>query len=80
MIKLFKEQLKEERIEQEILVIPTIFEVAKTTYTRFEGTVQVIEKFAYRDYTEIKRFTYYLRRMDKYWIIYNYQIQNLGTE
>ena len=80
MLDRYREELKLERVEQEILLVPTSFEIIKTTYTPFEGSVKVIERFRYRYYTEIKEYVYYLRRLDRFWVIYNYEIRNLGTE
>jgi hypothetical protein len=40
----------------------------------------VLEKFKYPDYTELKQYTYLLKRSDRYWIIYDYEIKNLGTQ
>ncbi len=80
MILRFKDELREEKIDKDILTIPSSFKIIKTTYTPFEGAVEVIEKFKYSDYTEIKKYTYYLERKDRYWQIINYEIQNLGTE
>jgi hypothetical protein len=61
-------------------VIPSAFEIQKTAYGPDTGTVQVLEKFRYADYTELKSYTYRLQRQDKYWIIVDYEIKNLGTE
>ncbi len=80
MLARYKAELQQETVEQEILLIPAVFEVIRTTYTPYEGSVKVIERFSYRDYTEVKEFVYYLRREDRFWVIYNYQIRNLGTE
>ena len=79
-LKDFKNQLKQERVDRDILVVPTSYEIIHTSYTPFEATVIVTEKFQYRDYTEVKRYTYTLQRKDKIWIISDYEIQNLGTE
>ena len=80
MIDQFRQQLMQARIDQDISVIPTSFEVQKTTYDRSEATVQVLEKFKYPDYTELKQYTYHLKKSDRYWIIYDYEIRNQGTE
>ena len=80
MIETFKEELRKTAIDQEISVIPTSFEIQKTTYTGSEGTVIVKEKFRYADYTELKGYTYHLKKADRYWIITDYEIKNLGTE
>ncbi len=80
MLAKFREELEKKVVDKDILVIPSEFRIVKTEYTPFEGTVEVIEKFKYSDYTEVKKYTYYLRRKDRYWMIINYEIQNLGTE
>ena len=67
-------------IQQDISVIPSSFEIQKTTYDAAEATVQVLEKFKYPDYTELKAYTYHLKKIDRYWIINDYEIRNLGTE
>ena len=80
MIGKFRDELREEKVDRDILTIPSSFQITKTTYTPFEGRVEVIEKFKYSDYTEVKKYIYYMERKDKYWQIVNYEIQNLGTE
>ncbi len=76
----YARMLTEERADETILLIPSDFEVLKTTYTADEATVKVTQKYAYSGFTEIKRFTYYLYRDDRVWYIYNYEVRNLGTE
>jgi hypothetical protein len=76
----FRSELRQEKVDQDILVIPSSFEIVQTRYTPFEAEVLVIEKFQYRDYTEVKRYTYTLLRSDSIWMITDYDIQNLGTE
>ncbi len=66
-------------INQEISVIPTSFEVQKTSYDASQATVQVLERFQYPDYTDLKAYTYYLKKSDRYWIIYDYDVKNQGT-
>ena len=80
MIEQFKEELRQTTIDQEISVIPTSFEIQKTDLPASEGTVIVQEKFRYPDYTEVKSYTYHLKKADRYWIIDDYEIKNLGTE
>jgi hypothetical protein len=80
MVDQFRQQLRQTTIQQDISVIPTSFEIKKTTYDAAEGTVEVLEKFKYPDYTELKGYTYHLKKTDRYWIIYDYEIKNLGTE
>jgi hypothetical protein len=80
MVDQFRQQLRQTTIQQDISVIPTSFEIKKTTYDAAEGTVEVLEKFKYPDYTELKGYTYHLKKTDRFWIIYDYEIKNLGTE
>jgi len=80
MVDQFRQQLEARTIQQDISVIPTSFQVRKTSYDPSEATVEVLEKFNYPDYTELKQYTYYLKKTDRYWIISDYEIRNLGTE
>ena len=80
MIDQFRQELMQSRIDQEIGIIPTSFEVQKTNYDPSEATVEVLERFKYPDYTELKQYTYLLKKSDRYWIIYDYEIKNLGTQ
>jgi hypothetical protein len=80
MVDQFRQQLRAMTIKQDISVIPSSFQVQKTSYDPAEADVQVLEKFKYPDYTELKAFTYHLKRSDRYWIIYDYEIRNQGTE
>jgi hypothetical protein len=79
-LKKFKNDLKNDMIDNDIIVIPSDFEVIKTSYTPTEGTVEVIQKYNYSGYREVKLFRYYLTKKDSIWIIYNYEVQNRGTE
>ena len=76
----YKDQLKKETVDIDILVIPSEYEIKQTSYTALEAEVTVEEKFQYRDYVEIKEYTYYLERRDNIWVVTDYEIVNLGTE
>ena len=80
MLGQFRTQLMQPALQQDISVIPSSFEVQKTTYSAAEGTVQVLERFAYPDYTELRGYTYHLKKSERFWIIYDYEIKNLGTQ
>ena len=80
MLDQFKSALKQEKTEFDILLVPSYYDILKTSYTAHEGTVKVIEKFVYLDFTEIKEYTYYLHKIDGIWMIYDYEILNQGTE
>jgi hypothetical protein len=76
----YRNNLRRETVDTDILVIPTDFQIVRTTYSPDSGSVVVDEEFAYDDYTEIKRYTYYVRRRDDVWEIYDYDVRNLGTQ
>ncbi len=79
-LEAFRRQLMEKVVDNDIAQIPADFQVQRTSYTPFEATVQVIEKFKERDFTEVKRFTYELTRRERIWLITGYEVVNLGTE
>lgn len=80
MLRSFKAQLMQDRIDKDIVAIPSDFSIDITTYSRTEGTVKVYEWFKNKTYTEKKRYTYYLRQRDGIWQIYDYSVENLENE
>ncbi len=76
----FREELAAPETKDGIALIPTSFEIVKTSYTPAEATVLVTERFKYPNFSEIKEYTYYLYRNDRVWLIYDYAVRNLGTE
>ncbi|MBN2442443.1 MAG: hypothetical protein JXJ04_13900 [Spirochaetales bacterium] len=80
MLNDYRLSLMQDKVEQDILVIPQHFEILETTYTPLNATVIVLEYFDYRDYTEKKRYTYYLKKKDKYWFVVDYTLVSIGTE
>lgn len=79
-VKKFQAELSAEKVDDEILTIPSDYEIIKTTYTQREAVVEVIQKFAYRGYKEVKQYTYYLFKKNDIWKVYNYDVRNIGTE
>jgi hypothetical protein len=79
-VNTYKADLMQTRIDQDIVAVPNQFQVERTIYSQDEGTVTVLEWFRYDTYTEKKRYTYYVRQRDDIWRIYNYIVENLGTE
>jgi hypothetical protein len=80
MIAQYRQELQSSVNDGDISVIPTEFNMEQTKYNNFEGTVTVLEKFRAGNFTEIKRYTYYLEQKDNIWMIVNYSVVNLGTE
>ena len=63
-----------------IIYRPFTYKILKTWYTDQNAEVTVIQKFKYEQLTEVKEYTYKLRRNDNIWIIYDYLVANKGTE
>lgn len=80
MLEQYRADLMQERMDNDIVSIPNSFEIEKTVYSQAEGTVTVIEWFDYPTYRERKRYTYNVKQQDGIWKIYNYTVENLGTE
>ncbi|MGP1586796.1 MAG: hypothetical protein ACTTHG_00455 [Treponemataceae bacterium] len=80
MIQEYKLDLMQERIDNAIVSIPESFYIEKTVYTQTEGKVTVIEYFKYDTFKEKKRYTYSVQKRDEIWHIYDYIVENLGTE
>jgi len=80
LIEEYKNQLKNRRVDNDILLTPSSFEILKTSYTHNEATVVVDQEFTFAEYTEKKKYTYYLHRYGNIWSIYNYDVRNLGTK
>jgi len=80
MLEIYKADLMESRIDNDIIAIPEKFEINKTIYSQTEGTVEVTEWFKYPTFREKKSYTYYVRQRECIWQIYDYKVINLGTE
>ncbi|MDR0408818.1 MAG: hypothetical protein LBH18_00255 [Spirochaetaceae bacterium] len=80
MLAKYREDLSSQVIDGDISAIPYEFTIERTTYNEEDGTVSVLEMFKTGDYTERKRYTYYLHRSGDIWTIVDYIVQNLGTE
>jgi len=80
MIENYKTDLMQSHIDIDIVAIPESFQIERTTYSQTEGSVSVIEWFKYKTYREKKRYTYHIRQRDGIWQIYDYSVDNLGTE
>ena len=80
MLKKYKADLMQSRIDNDIVAVPERFEIEKTVYTKTEGTVTVTEWFKYPNYYEKKSYVYKVRQREGIWQIYDYTVTNLGTE
>lgn len=79
MVEEYREMLKNEMVDTDILLKPVEYKVLKTEYTPEEATVLVDQEFKYPDFTEKRRYMYYLHRPEGYWVIYNYQVLGQGS-
>ena len=80
MIQDYKLDLMQARIDNAIVAIPESFYIEKTVYTQTEGSVSVIQWFKYDTFREKKRYVYNVQKRDEIWHIYDYTVENLGTE
>ncbi len=80
MIEVYKHELSQERVDKDIAAIPVEFKIEHTGYTDTQAQVKVIEWFEYRTFKEKKRYTYFLTSRDGVWTVYDYVVENLGTE
>jgi hypothetical protein len=80
MIARYKSDLMESVADGDISMIPSDFTVERTAYNAENAEVTVIELFRQSNFTERRRYTYYLRRDNGIWSIIDYMVINLGTE
>ncbi|MBO5137303.1 MAG: hypothetical protein J6B81_02240 [Spirochaetaceae bacterium] len=80
MLDNYKADLMQTRIDGDVVAIPERFVIDKTVYTQTEGTVTTTQWFKYDNFYEKKKYVYYVRQRDGIWQIYDYTVENLGTE
>ena len=79
-LELFETQLRDQLEDPQLSAVPTDYEMVRTTYDPAEASVTMDLSFRNPTFTELKRYTYFLRRRDSVWYIYDYAVTNLGTE
>lgn len=80
MIGTYKADLMQARIDTDVVAVPERFTIDKTVYSQTEGSVTTTQWFKYNTFYEKKRYTYYVQQRDGIWQIYDYTVENLGTE
>ncbi len=80
MLKNYKSDLMQNRIDFDIVAVPDRFSIENTSYSQTDGAVTVTEWFKYPNFHEVKRYIYKIRQRDGIWQIYDYSVTNLGTE
>lgn len=79
-LAVYAEELEEQLADPQLSAVPTDFQMVRTTYDPNEATVIMDLRFEYPRFTEVKRYTYFLRRRDAIWYIHDYAVTNLATE
>jgi len=79
MVANYRLDMQKSTTDGDIVLIPTSFDILKTEYNNDKGTVVVMQRFRYINFTELKRYTYFLEKRDNIWIIVNYTVEGMGT-
>jgi hypothetical protein len=80
MVARYRSDLMASTVDGDISMIPSDFTVERTAYNAENAEVSVLELFRQNNFTERRRYTYYLRREGGFWSIVDYVVINLGTE
>jgi hypothetical protein len=80
MVARYKSDLMASVVDGDISMIPSDFTIERTAYNAENAEVTVLELFRQNNFTERRRYTYYLRRDNGIWNIVDYTVINLGTE
>ncbi|MCL2130624.1 MAG: hypothetical protein FWH35_09760, partial [Treponema sp.] len=80
MLARYREELQNSSLDGDISLIPMDFTIERTVYDLLSATVTVLEFFRVGNYTERKRYSWYLEKKDDIWTIVDYMVTNLGTE
>ena len=73
----FRRLLMEETLEEAIVTVPDEYRIVETSYTAELGRVVAELRFDVGQFIEVKRYTYLLRRRDRFWEIYDYSVVNV---
>jgi hypothetical protein len=76
----YREDLRSAVVDGDIVNIPADYRIENTSYGSDTGTVVVTEWFRSGRITERRRYTYFLRLIDDFWLIQDYTPIILGTE
>ena len=79
MVANYRLDMQKSTADGDIVLIPTSFDILKTEYSNDKGTVVVMQRFRFINYTELKQYTYFLEKRDNFWIIVNYTVEGMGT-
>lgn len=76
-IKEYRKWLIEGKKDKDLLLIPTKYEIIKTSFTEKTAVVVVYKEFDNGRFIDRKQYSYYLRKMDNIWTIYDFSIVNM---
>jgi hypothetical protein len=79
LVARYQDLLVKGSVDEDIQVVPSEFAILNTQYTPARATVSVEMRFRYRDYSEVKEYTWHLDRRDRVWMIVDYEVMNLRT-
>ncbi|MDR0639877.1 MAG: hypothetical protein LBG27_13435 [Spirochaetaceae bacterium] len=80
MVARYRSDLMAATVDGDISMIPSDFTIERTAYNAENAEVTVQCLFRQNNFTERRRYTYYLRRDSSFWSIVDYMVINLGTE
>ena len=80
MLRRYRQDLQNAEIEGDLYLIPSRFEMERTVYNNNSGTVTVMQYFDMGNFTQLKRYVWYLERKNDIWMVVDYSVTNLGTE
>ena len=75
----YRRNLQLSVVDGDISMIPTSFDILRTVYSVDEGTVTVMQRYRFSNYTQLRQYTYYFKKQNDYWVIVDYSVQGMGT-
>lgn len=73
----YKSWLKEGIKDKDFLLVPTSYQILKTSFTDNNAVVVVYQEFDNGSFIDRKQYSYFLRKNDTVWYIYDYAIINM---
>lgn len=73
----YKSWLKDGIKDKDLLLVPSSYQILKTSFTDNNAVVVVYQEFNNGSFIDRKQYSYFLRRDDSIWNIYDYAIINM---
>lgn len=80
MLESYRAELMASTVDDDIVVVPSSFEIVETRYRPANGTVVAMLRFAYDGFSLLKQYTYELEKRNDIWYIVSYTVLNKGSE